>query len=656
MSENDSVPSLQIRVSQTLNETMRRVAANQAYTPAEKKRLEDAVGDMEVANKAECDKWEAAHGPVTLDEGGQNTKYERERALNRQRYKLIKEDLDQLYAVLEGESFPVDHDAGEKCDAFAAFSNDVLTLMRDEDMVTLIKTRTTEAPHSFDPMVWQSKVSELPLLNMKWDALYQVQWDRLQKDLSAFLLNKHHKLTRHDYTNKRKHEAVEVNPDEVTLVRDGLTTPQIKTFHRVKDYVRYDGTTGVMYLVANHTPDGLGRYTCRRILTNPKTMKAVFTKYWHDNAVGSHRRAKTLHERLRTMFIGLSRKKIEELIVATDLDHIQRDTGTFRKVVQPLQSSWPMEHVQIDLFSVNRTTQYANLVDHATKYCVCRKVASKAPEDIIDFCDETFSIYGYPVILQTDNGGEFNNPEFKLYCINNNILWRSSRAYKPTTQGAIERLNRTLKSAVYQDWVLTQTMGERQFRDVVNTYNRCVHATTGFTPYELMFGRKEVFHREIVVGAPDRLMEWATRHGLYDKFRAANPDIPHEWVLANLRLIAADDRLLMHYYGKLTGLPVVVKPPKRLLEDKPSSMFIGDNVWVRYDAKRPRTWGGLPFDELAEPPPPKERPPRKIGEESIETSATFHGAPKHETRERGDWKTAKARQFLGTPVKSKKSK
>ena len=77
MTESASFPSLQMRAAQTLNETMRCVAENQFYTPAKKKELEDVVGAMEVANKAEVEKWESTHGPQTLDEGGQNTKYER---------------------------------------------------------------------------------------------------------------------------------------------------------------------------------------------------------------------------------------------------------------------------------------------------------------------------------------------------------------------------------------------------------------------------------------------------------------------------------------------------------------------------------------------------------------------------------------------------
>ena len=561
--------SLQMQVSQILDENQRRVAAKNPFTIQEKEKLEDIVAGFEVCNKEGLEVWERTHRAVTRDEGGENEPYERERELTRKTYQAIQDDINSIYNILE--TAPVDEDATEACDTVSVLTDDILMLATDLRVIALIKDNVHTPPHSFESTHWPDEVKALPILPMTWPQLYQIQWKTLQPDLEMYMLNELHRPRRQDYTKP---------PAE----RVGLTWPQMKTFEKIRDYVRIDGGTGIMYLVANHQPDGSGaRYCSRRILTDVTKMKEIFVKYWHRNDVGSHRRAATLHRRLQTMFLGLPRETIKKLITSTDLDQVQRDTGTFRKVTHPLVSSKPMEHVQLDLFIVNRTQNYANLVCTCTKFCFCEPLKDKSAESIIEFCDQAFSMFSYPTILQTDNGSEFNNASFKQWNITNNILWRSSRAYKPTTQGAVERLNRTLKSAIYQDWVLTQTMTPRQFRDVVNCYNRTVHSTTGYTPYELMFGRKEAFTPMGVRVGEDRLMEWIQTNNLVSTFQHENPTIPNEWIRQNARLIAADEIDLLHYYGVQTSTKIVVKPPLRLLEDGPSTVHIGPKVYTELD-------------------------------------------------------------------------
>ena len=81
-------------------------------------------------------------------------------------------------------------------------------------------------------------------------------------------------------------------------------------------------------------------------------------------------------------------------------------------------------------------------------------------------------MYGYPVILQTDNGSEFNNAELKEYCRSRYIQYRTSRAYKPNTQGQVERVHRTLKGAIRQDMELVNNTTDwvKYYEDYVQAY------------------------------------------------------------------------------------------------------------------------------------------------------------------------------------------
>lgn len=46
--------------------------------------------------------------------------------------------------------------------------------------------------------------------------------------------------------------------------------------------------------------------------------------------------------------------------------------------------------------------------------------------------------FGYPKIIQTDNGTEFVNGDYKLFCENNKINFINSSPKHPSTNGAIE--------------------------------------------------------------------------------------------------------------------------------------------------------------------------------------------------------------------------
>ena len=208
-----------------------------------------------------------------------------------------------------------------------------------------------------------------------------------------------------------------------------------------------------------------------------------------------------------------------------------------------------MEHMQLDLFSTPvKSELYANMFCHFTKYCWCERLTTKHATVIINFIDKIFVQFGYPVVLQTDNGSEFCNTDMKEYCCKNNIIWQSSWVYKPTTQGGIEQLNCTLKTAIYQDWVLTNEMNEAQFHDIVMGYNCMVHSVTGFTPHELMFGWCEVFAPEGVQSDDDCLIEMINERGLVTSFQEVNPEVPLRWVEEHTMLIMTDEEDILNYY------------------------------------------------------------------------------------------------------------
>ena len=100
-------------------------------------------------------------------------------------YVQVKADLDEIANIIP--NLPIDMEATESCDGIAVLSEDMITLLHDPITVDMIQGVTTPEElacmlWSFNPNTWSHEVmwkedgSEQPLLNMKWDVLYQIQW------------------------------------------------------------------------------------------------------------------------------------------------------------------------------------------------------------------------------------------------------------------------------------------------------------------------------------------------------------------------------------------------------------------------------------------------------------------------------------------------
>ena len=72
--------------------------------------------------------------------------------------------------------------------------------------------------------------------------------------------------------------------------------------------------------------------------------------------------------------------------------------------------------------------------------------------------------------------------------------------YNPSGNGITERLNRTLLNMLgtlepkdKHDW-------KSQINHLLHAYNCCKHDSTGFSPYQLMFGRQPRLALDVVFG------------------------------------------------------------------------------------------------------------------------------------------------------------
>ena len=117
--------------------------------------------------------------------------------------------------------------------------------------------------------------------------------------------------------------------------------------------------------------------------------------------------------------------------------------------------------------------------------------------------EEFFFRFSPPEQLHTDQGRQFESELVSEICKLLGIAKTHTTPYHPQSDGLIERFNRTLLS------MLATTAAERPFdweeylRPLCMAYNTSVQATTGYTPFSLMFGRQARMPNDLMYGTPD---------------------------------------------------------------------------------------------------------------------------------------------------------
>ena len=115
-----------------------------------------------------------------------------------------------------------------------------------------------------------------------------------------------------------------------------------------------------------------------------------------------------------------------------------------------------------------------------------RYLASTACGPVKRKLKESFSEYGIPGSLTTDNGPPFQSEEFRAFCKELGIKHRLITPYWPRANGMVEsfmkRLGRVLKTASIDgvDW-------KKRAIQFLRNYNSTPHTSTGVAPCELFF-------------------------------------------------------------------------------------------------------------------------------------------------------------------------
>ncbi|XP_066934618.1 uncharacterized protein [Clytia hemisphaerica] len=177
-----------------------------------------------------------------------------------------------------------------------------------------------------------------------------------------------------------------------------------------------------------------------------------------------------------------------------------------------------MELVAIDylhLETSSRGHEYVLLiVDHFTRFAQAYPTKNKSALAAAKHLYGDFILrFGVPTRIMHDQGREFENKLFEELEKLSGVTKSRTTPYHPQTNGACERMNRTLLQMMRTLEEKEKTRWHEKLNKLTFAYNCTQHETTGYSPYFLLFGREPSIFLDRLIGKEPK-----TERKTYDQY------------------------------------------------------------------------------------------------------------------------------------------
>ncbi|RVE74756.1 hypothetical protein OJAV_G00024780 [Oryzias javanicus] len=189
-----------------------------------------------------------------------------------------------------------------------------------------------------------------------------------------------------------------------------------------------------------------------------------------------------------------------------------------------ITSQGPLDLICIDFLSLEPDSQgFANILvvtDHFTRYAQAFPAKDqKATKVAKILCERYFVHYGLPARIHSDQGRDFESKLIKDLLTMLGIRKSRTSPYHPQGDPQPERFNRTLLSMLGTLDPKHKLKWSQQISHLVHAYNCTPNDATGYSPYQLMFGREARLPVDICFGVTDDSQKTKSYHQYVTKLK-----------------------------------------------------------------------------------------------------------------------------------------
>jgi len=160
----------------------------------------------------------------------------------------------------------------------------------------------------------------------------------------------------------------------------------------------------------------------------------------------------------------------------------------------PITTSSPMELVSMDFLCLESSVGgYSNilvLTDHFTRYAMATPTRNQSAKTTAKALVDLFvNHYGMPQRLHSDNGANFVGNVITEMCKLLGIERSTTTPYHPMGNGQCEKFNSSLLNMLGTLPAVKKSRWVEYVKPLVHAYNCTKNIVTGYSPFQLMFGR-----------------------------------------------------------------------------------------------------------------------------------------------------------------------
>ena len=347
-------------------------------------------------------------------------------------------------------------------------------------------------------------------------------------------------------------------------------------------WINYDNLERIESVLYLRWADPNKKYPTQRRLLVPQSLQHKVLACCHDALFAGHLGVqKTVDEvKRRFHWPGLRRDVKIHIRNCKTCGANKMPYKKFRAALSNFRVGEPMDRLGINFMGPLPQTKQGNkyllvIVDYFTRWAEAFTLPDQQAETLAaTFVREFVCRYGAPLEVHSDQGMNFESALFQEICQLFGICKTRSSPYHPSSNGLVERFNRTLASLIRSYLEMRVTDWDEHIPYLTSAYRATVHPSTGFTPNFLMFGRETSGPVDLPFPVPKE---------------GQSPSVP-EYV------VSMQERLVECYNLARELLRAAAERQKRDHDTRVSQNKFqpGDLVWKRYHVRKKleRPWVG----------------------------------------------------------------
>jgi transposase InsO family protein len=312
-----------------------------------------------------------------------------------------------------------------------------------------------------------------------------------------------------------------------TALQDGSGKPAWETMLPMSQdtkvyWTQWDSLVLLDAVLYRRYTRGVGRNEVLQLVT-PPCYRDEILRLAHAGFTGGHMgERRTLEQvRRRAYWAGWAADTKRMLRSCPACCSYKRGSPPRQGQLQQMNTGMPWERVGVDITgphpkSKNGFVYILTLIDYFSKWAEAFPIRNQEARTVAKvLVDRVFSHFGSPVQILTDRGTNFESELFSELCRCLQIDHIRTTAYKPSTNGMVERFHRTLNSILGKVVADNQRDWDQHLPYAVAAYRATIHESTGYSPNFLFLGREVRAPLDIVMGLPAAELHSSTSIDFY---------------------------------------------------------------------------------------------------------------------------------------------